>query len=195
MKLKIIIISAISIVAFFTTFTYHLTQRADMSYYQGHRLFLKGKYAKAESHYTKAIEEGSTRRETYEELAYCYLWTGNSERSIQLFQDIVVWDPDDLEIKISLARAYSWNRRYREAIGILKGIVLTTDSDRAKKTLAEVYLWNGQPKESKIILEPLVKRYPDDQGLKLLWGKALYYTGDPEKASRVFEEVLKEGNE
>ena len=195
MKQKIIIGLISILVTLSTAFTYHFTQQANINYYQGHRLFLKGKYDKAISFYVKAIEEGSSRRETYKELAYCYLWTGKSEKSIQLFKDVSTQKPDDYKIKGSLAEAYSWNRNYAEAIKIYKEIIIRTNSLWAKEKLAEVYLWNGQPEEAKIILEPLVRKDPDNHNLKLLWGKALYYTGESEKASKVFEGLLKEENE
>ncbi|MFC1479933.1 tetratricopeptide repeat protein [Candidatus Omnitrophota bacterium] len=195
MKRKIIITFVIILVTLSTAFTYHFTQQADINYYQGHRLFLKGKYEKAIPFYAKAIEEGSDGRDTYKELGYCYLWTGKSEKSIQLFEDVAAKKPDDYKIKDSLAEAYSWNRNYAEAIKIFKEIVIRTNSPGAKEKLAEVYLWNGQPEEAKMILESLVIKYPDNYKLQLLWGKALYYTGESEKASRVFEELLKEENE
>ena len=195
MKRNITIIFIITLLTFLTAFTYHLTQQADINYYQGHRLFLKGNYEQAIPFYVRAVEEGSARMETYKELAYCYLWTGNSEKSIQLFNDIAAQRPDDFKIKGSLAEAYSWNRNYTEAIKIFKEIVLKTNSPWAKEKLAEVYLWNGQPKEAKMILESLVKRNPDNYNLKLLWGKSLYYTGESQKASEVFEGLLKEENE
>ena len=190
MKRSITIVFIIILLTFLTAFTYHFTQQADINYYQGHRLFLKGNYEQAIPFYVKAAEEGSSRRETYKELAYCYLWTGKSEKSIQLFKNVAAQKPDDFKLKGSLAEAYSWNRNYAEAIKIYKEIIIRTNSLWAKEKLAEVYLWNGQPKEAKIILEPLVKNEPDNYKLKLLWGKTLYYTGESEKASKVFEGLL-----
>ena len=190
MKRSIIIVFIIILLTFLTVFIYHFSQQADINYYQGHRLFLKGNYEQAIPFYVKAVEEGSSRRETYKELAYCYLWTGKSEKSIQLFEDVSTQKPDDYKIKGSLAEAYSWNRNYAEAIKIYKEIIIRTNSLWAKEKLAEVYLWNAQPKEAKIILEPLVKKEPDNYKLKLLWGKTLYYTGESEKASKVFEGLL-----
>ena len=192
---NVYIISITILVTLSTAFTYHLTQQADINYYQGHRLFLKGKYEKAIPFYTRAIEEGSGRTKTYKELAYCYLWTGKSDKSIQLFLDIAAKNPDDLKLMGSLAEAHSWNRNFDEAIKIYKDIVLRTDSPWAKEKLAEVYVWAGQPEKAKIILEPLTERDPGNYDLKLLWGKVLYYTGESEKASKVFEELLKEEND
>jgi len=192
--IHIIIIMCITLTAL-TAGTYHLTQQAEINYYQGHRLFLKGSYEQAIPFYVKSVEEGSTQRETYRELAYCYLWTGKSEKSIQLFKDVTAESPDDYKLRGSLAEAYSWNRNYTEAIEIFKDIVLKTDSTWAKEKLAEVYLWDGQPDKVKIIVEPLIENGTENNNIKLLWGKALYYTGESEKASKVFEELLEEENE
>ncbi len=195
MRKSIVIILIIILLTVLTAITYHFSQQADINYYQGHRLFLKGNYEQAIPFYVKAVEESSSRRGTYKELAYCYLWTGKSEKSIQLFKDAAAKNPDDYKLRGSLAEAYSWNRNYAEAIKIFKQIIIETNSSWAKEKLAEVYLWDGQPEEAKIILEPLVRQDPDNYNLNLMWGKALYYTGEGEKASKVFEGLLGEENE
>ena len=100
---------------------------------------------------------------------------------------------DDMKLKFTLAEAYSWDREYSASIDLFKEIILKTDSPWAKEKLAEVYIWNGQPEKARTVLAPLVKASPDNETLKKLWGKALYYTGDSEKASRVFEDLLQEG--
>ena len=195
MRQRIIIILTVIIITFLTAFTYHYTQQSDINYFQGHRAFLAGKYVNAIPFYEIAIERGSDRIETYKELAYCYLWTGKSEKSIQLFQDVLIKRPDDIKVKTALAEAYSWNKNYIYSIKIFKEILLQTNSPKIKEKLAEVYLWDGQPEQAKIILEPLVVSDSDNFNIKLLWGKALYYTGESEKASKVFEGLLKEENE
>ena len=195
MRQKLFIAIVAVIIAITTVSVYHFTQQININYYQGQRLFLKGNYLQAIPFYVKSIEEGSDKRKTYQELAYCYLWTGNSEKAIELFRDISKKNPSDYSIKESLAEAYSWNKKYDEAIKIFKEIINKTDSSWIKGKLAEVYLWDDQPQEAKTILYPLVKKEPDNYKLKLLWGKALYYTGESEKASKIFEELLKEENE
>jgi tetratricopeptide (TPR) repeat protein len=180
--------------ALLTSAAYHLTQKADINYYKGHRLFLKGKYENSIPFYVKAIEEGSARRETYKELAYCYLWTGRSERSIELFKGLSSQSPEDMAIKGSLAEAYSWNKNYAGAINILREIIAGTNDPWANERLAEIYLWDGQSEKARIILEKLVEQYPDNYDLKVLWGKALYYTGESDKASEVFEGLLNEND-
>ena len=50
------IIILIPLIAALTTLTYHLTQQADMNYYQGHRLFLKGDFRQAIPFFQETLE-------------------------------------------------------------------------------------------------------------------------------------------
>jgi tetratricopeptide (TPR) repeat protein len=189
---KLTIIVSIVVVTVFTSFVYHISQKADINYYLGHRFFVRGEYEKAIPLFERSAEEGSRRVETYKELAYSYLWTGRSERSIILFRDLAAESPGDSEIKFALADAYSWNRKYTEAIDILKGTLIDPGGLRPVKSLAEIYLWDGQPDKARLLLERLAHQYPEDLDIKMMWGKSLYYTGESEKASRVFEKILTE---
>jgi tetratricopeptide (TPR) repeat protein len=191
-KKLMVILSAVVFLGASTSLTYHITQQADINYYQGYRAFLKGQYKKAIPFYERAVRKGAKSQEVYKELAYSYLWTGRSKDSIRLFKDLILKEPGDSEMAYSLAQAYAWNEQYDKAIELLKGVLVERGSDKARKTLAEIYLWSGRPGQARIILEPLAQRYTEDTDIKLLWGKTLYYTGDSERASKIFEEMLQE---
>lgn len=189
---KLMISLSVVLITVFTSLGYHISQKADINYYRGHRFFSRGEHEKAIPFFERSIEEGSRRVETYKELAYSYLWTGRSERSIGLFRSLTAESPVDSEIKFALADAYSWNQKYQEAIDILKGTLMDPGGPRPVRSLAEIYLWDGQPDKARLLLERLVDRYPGDLDIKMMWGKSLYYTGESEKASRVFEKILEE---
>jgi tetratricopeptide (TPR) repeat protein len=90
----------------------------------------------------------------------------------------------------SLASAYSWSGDYAKSIPILKQIVENTGSLQAKIQLAEVYIWNAETEKALPILEDILKQSPEHTKAKMLWAKALYYTGESEEASEVLEGLL-----
>ena len=184
--------SAVVFLGVSTSLAYHITQQADINYFQGYRFFLKGQYEKAIPFYEQAVKQGARSNEVYKELAYSYLWTGRSRDSIQLFKDLFLKEAGNPDMAYSLAQAYAWNKQYDKSIDLLRGLVRISGSEMARKKLAEVYLWSGRPEQARVVLEPMVQRYPEDTDIALMWGKSLYYTGESEKASKVFEEILKE---
>ncbi len=184
-----ILISALSVS---TTLAYHLTQQANINYYQGHRFFLEGEYEKAIPYYKNALKIDPAKADALRELAYSYMWTDKPERSVKLFRESIAIDPSDQKIKTSLAEAFSWQKKYKEAIDLYKEIIVDTDDLGVKKALAEVYIWSGQPEKAKSLLENVLKKYPGDYKARLLWGKALLYSGESEKAAEIFKQLLKE---
>ena len=194
-KVSLYIIIFLGVSTALTTFVYNSTQQADINYYNGHRLFVSGIYEKAIPFYEKSISENPHHEKALKEFAYSCLWTGQTNKAINLLEAVASKEPDNLEVKASLAEAYSWDKKYAASITLFREIILGTNSPWAKEKLAEVYLWSGQPEKAKVILELLLERYPDSFKVKLLWGKALYYTGESEKASRVFEQLLQNKEE
>jgi tetratricopeptide (TPR) repeat protein len=173
---------------------YHLTQQADINYYQGHRMFLAGKYRPAIPFFQTALEEDPGKKEAILELGYSYLWTGSPKKAIPLLLVSSKNYPKDKKIMCGLADAYSWNKKYDEAIAILRNKLLVSDDILIKKKLAEVYLWSGRNDLAEIILESILRRNPGDTDALYMLGKALYYSGESRKASEILEKLLKEMN-
>jgi len=185
-SIVLIVISAL------TTLAYHSTQQADINYFQGHRLFLKGNYVQAVPHYKAALEIDPLKISASKELAYSYLWTGRPEKAIKLFRDIVSRDPSNRKPQESLAEAFSWQKNYKEAILLYKKLISEEDDIDVKYKLAEVYMWDKQTKKAKELVEDILEEDPENSKTQMLWGKLLLYTGKPEKASKIFEQLLKE---
>ncbi|MCQ9206722.1 MAG: tetratricopeptide repeat protein [Omnitrophica bacterium] len=177
-------------IAVTTTFIYHNTQQADINYYRGHRLFEKGEYDKAIKFFKKSLLINPANQDAVTELAYSYQWTDNYEKAMSNFQRALSFEPDDNKLKVALAKTYSWTKEYQKAIPLYKEVIEITDSIDAKRQLAEVYIWNSQPDKAKDILEVILKDTPLDVNAKLLFAKAMHYSGGAEKAAVIYEELL-----
>ena len=74
----------------------------------------------------------------------------------------------------------------------MKELADETNDLEIKFQLANVYLWDSQPKQAVAVLEKMVQEYPDNETIQMLLGTALYYSGESEKASHIFENILLE---
>ena len=175
-----------------TTLVYHHTQQADINYYRGHRYFEKGEYHKAIKFYEKTLTITPSRLDALKDLAYSYQRTARLEKAIDCFQKVLSFTPQADKIKKSLAQTYSWNKEYEKAISLYKEVINTGDDIEAERQLAEAYIWNSQYNKAKHILEVILRKNPDDSKAKLLFAKALHYSGEVERAVTFYKELLQE---
>lgn len=191
--LKIIwFVIALIFTSVITTGVYHKTQKADINYYQGQRLFEKGRFDEAIEFYEKVLVIGPSRLDALRDLAYAYQWTGAYEKAAVAFQKALSLKPHDNKIKESLAQTLSWQKEYEKAIQLYKEVIADSDSLDAKRQLAEVYIWNNRFKEAKEILVEILKITPQDRKAKFLLAKAMQYSGQAEQAIEIYKELLNE---
>jgi len=187
-----IIGATLILIALATTVVYHLTQQADIYYYQGHNFFIKAQYKDAIPLFRESLKYDPERVPSLSELAYAYLWSGQYQEAIPVFQKLSVLDPKNERTKKSLATAYSWNKEYSRAEEIFLATLRANPKDRdAQKELAEIYLWDQKNEKAKDLLSSLLESNPRDARAKFLYGKALLYLGQTQAAIRIFEELSK----
>ena len=134
MNIKIaLFIVALILTSIVTTLIYYHTQQADISYYQGHRLFEKGEYNKAIKFYKKTLNSNPSRVDALKDLAYCYQWTDKYKEAIDAFQKTLLLSPKDNKLKKSLAETYSWVKEYKKAINLYSEILETMDNKDIKR--------------------------------------------------------------
>lgn len=175
-----------------TSLLYHNTQQADINYYQGRRLFEKGKFEQAMQFFHKASDAEPSRPDVLKDLAYAYQWTGAYGKAAGIFQQILSLKPHDNEIKKSLAQTLSWQKEYEKAIRLYKEVIAATGDIDVKRQLAEVYIWDNQFKEARGILAEILKIAPQDRKAKFLLAKAMQYSGRAEEAIEIYKELLQE---
>lgn len=175
-----------------TTVVYHKTQQADINYYEGHRLYEKGKYSEAVSFYKKSLFIKPNRLDALKELAYCYQWTENLPEAIKTFREIILTHPRDYSIKKSMAETLSWQKQYAEAIALYEEIIAQTEDSDAQIKLAQVYIWDNQPKKARAILENILRDKPKNFTARFLLAQAFQYGNEPKKAISILEELAQE---
>ncbi len=173
-----------------TTAAYHLTQKADIYYFTAKEHFVKGAFKEAIPFYEDSIKLDPTRFESLRELAYCYHWTNDNKKAIDIFVKALSLDPGENKLKRSLAEAYSWSGNYKEAVRLYRSVIDETNDIDAKRSLAEVYIWGRQYEEAKGLLKAILEEYPQDKKAKLLFAKALHFSGDGKEAIRLYKEIL-----
>lgn len=178
------------VVVFAVTGLYHLTQQADINYYQANKLFKSGDFQKAIPYYQASLAADPDRMDAARELAYSYLWTDKSEKSIELFKKVIASNPNEYEIILSLANAYAYTGTYNKAISLLEEHIGKKGGIKERVQLAQIYLWDNQPKKAITVLEEALRQDPKDKRAKILQAKALYYAGKSDEAAGILDQLL-----
>ena len=189
-KRNIVIILSLVAIGILTSFTYHKTQKSDINYYTGRKLFSKGKYKEAAKFYKKSLAISPDRVDALTDLGYSYQWFDDFKEAIEKFEKALSLKPEDDDLKIALAETYSWSNKHEKAINLYKEVLSVSDKPKVKKRLAEVYIWDKKPLKAKEMLESVLRDNPLDRKAKLLLAKAMHYSGETEKAVVVYEELL-----
>lgn len=185
-------VTSLAVLAIGTTAVYQHTQKSDINFYQGHRLFAHGEYRAAESFLERSLSYSPSRTDASRDLGYCYLWTGRHDMAIHHFERIIREGRPVEDDKRALANAYAWSKRYKEAESVLRELVLTTDKTGYKRRLAGIYVWTRQYDKAKGILNEVIEKDPSDTKAKVTMARALLYSGEPDKAIPLLEAALSE---
>jgi tetratricopeptide (TPR) repeat protein len=159
-------------------------------------------------------------------LSETYLASGQHERAIKVYRQVISKEPFNIEARISLAELLSWTKQYDASIAEYRRVLeLDPKNTEALKKMAEVHYWKGDLDDAERAYREVVlinprdkdvhvslgeiltwqKKYPEAIGHfskamdgerkgreKLLYGRALLYSGQYEMAETVFVEVLDE---
>lgn len=187
--LVIVILSATAVT---TTLLYHQTQQADINYYQGHKFFEKGEYDKAMEFCEKALAINPSHKGALKDLAYSCQWTGDFERATEVFNQFLSIEPGNYKVMMALAETLAWNKEYEKSVAVCKDIISSTGDIKAQILLGQVYMWNKQFDNAKEILQAVLSKDPNNSQAKLLYAKALHYSGEAKKAIEIYKRLLEE---
>src|SRR5262249_13263674 len=99
--------------------------------------------------------------------------------------------PESEEIKLQLARVYVAQKRDRQAIGLLNGILLANPSSRnAKLQLAQIFGYRENYKESDRLYRELLEKNPGDEAAALGLAHNLILQGKKDAAREQLREAL-----
>lgn len=120
------------------------------------------------------------------------LASGDYKGSIVQYLELLKKDPNNTVVLNKLAAVYAWDKQFPESIKIYEQLLKGNPNGiELKKKLAEVYLWNKQFDNSKALLSEVLAASPNDPQAQLLQAKALQYSGDPQAAVKIYEDLLK----
>lgn len=190
--IKLVVVIVMIAASIITSVVYHVTQKADIEYYQGHRYFEKAEYSKALPFYHKSLAINPSHIAALRDVGRVYQWTGEYSQAIGIFRKILSIKPEDNTAKKGLAETLSWQKEYPEAIKLLSQVIDATGDAGAMLDLAGVYQWDGQFAKSREVLKKLPPARANEVRSRLLYAKALLYTGDVEKAAGILEGLLLE---
>lgn len=169
---------------------------------------------------------GDKEEEARRLLAETYMASGQQDKAVEVYSEIVARHPFDVKARISLAEVLSWTGDYDGALEEY-GRVLEIDPENteALSKMAEVYYWKGDLARAESSYRELLgidpgrrdahaslgeiltwqKKYPEaieafsrameDSGTaqeKVMYGRALLYSGQYDMSEVVFKEVLEE---
>ena len=171
-----------------------MTQQGKINFYSAYRLFAQGKYSQAIPYYEEFIKFDNNNMAAYKKLGFCYLWTKRHKDAINMFERVLQLK-EDLDVKFALSQGYSWVKEYTKAISLMEEVAADNKDIKYKIALAEVYLWNSEPKKAIPVAKEVLKEDPNNKKAKMILGKALYYIGKSEQASKIFEEIQEGSDE
>jgi tetratricopeptide (TPR) repeat protein len=131
----------------------------------------------------------------YREIAKYYDQSGNTEKAIEYLVKGLKVQPDSAESLALLAVVYSKQNKNKEAIPLYKKLLeLTGNNQNVSRDLAAALVEENDFSGALKILDDLAKNpaVPDDAGLHILRGKALFGQRKYSEAATVFQSVIDE---
>lgn len=193
-KIAILSLSLI-ITAATTSFLYHYTQQAKINYYQAHRLFLKNNYNLAIPYYQKSLEIEPSQAKAARELAYSYLWAKDTRHALALFKKLSKNNPENNQLKLALAEAYTQLGNHKKVISLIKKIIRETGQENLKIRLARAYLWDRQFDKAEKITNQILAEDPDGASAKFLLAQIFQYNQKSQQAAKILENLVEEEKE
>ena len=126
------------------------------------------------------------------QLAELCSWTGDFDRSIVAFQNILALDASNLRARVGLASVYRWSHRYGEAEQLFEEVLrVEAQHHEALKGLAQTHAMAGNFSAAVAVLDKAIALYPADAGLLREKGTVLGWQGRFGEAAAALEEAAK----
>ncbi|MFQ6678477.1 MAG: YaiO family outer membrane beta-barrel protein [Fidelibacterota bacterium] len=94
-------------------------------------------------------------------------------QALDVYNQLIIETPDDLDVLLARGRVYAWNRQYEEAEGdFLAVIQQRPDYGDAWSALGHLYLWWNNPEKAVTTLSTCITLIPDNPELYISLSKA-----------------------
>ena len=134
------------------------------------------------------------REEVTQLLAETYLASGQHEKAIKTYRQIVENEPFNIKARISLADLLSWTKRYDESINGYKEVLeLDPTNMEARKKMAQVYYWKGDLENAELAYKEIIKINPEEKDVYTSLGEILTWQKKYPEAINYFSKAIKEG--
>jgi tetratricopeptide (TPR) repeat protein len=116
---------------------------------------------------------------------------GDFENAAKLLSQYLVFTPEDSQARLELARVYSWDGRYAEALVVYDELVTPEgfDNDLAIER-AQVLGWMGKYPEAEAAVQEVLALEPEHIDANLLLATLLEWQGRMEESQKVYQWVL-----
>lgn len=173
------------------TFTYYLPnwqpQRINAKEYlnmvktsaqEGTRLFQEGKYQEASTRLTIAAEIDPQNILVKQSLGNAYAFSGQPDKAIAVFQEILARDPRNKDAETQLGHSYYSTGRFAEAIThYTKVAALDPQSILFKEFLGNAHVANREPDKAIAVFQEILRLDPRNKNAEIQLGYIYYGKG------------------
>jgi tetratricopeptide (TPR) repeat protein len=151
---------------------------------------------KAIEEFSLAIEIFPNRIDAYKNLAYTYTQMNDYTKAIEVYNNAILKDSTDLELKTFLGILYYLDKKYEKAVESLKIVIEKGDNKskyyaEALYNIAYSYDLLGQSDMAIKTYESALAMNPGDKDLMFNMGRLYFIQENYEKAIESFQNVLK----
>jgi len=116
------------------------------------------------------------------------------EEAIEEYKKVLEKDPDNLMVKIRLAKVLSWKNEFVEALRLLDEVLeKKPDQPEALFRKAQILSWQGNYRESIVTYRKYIAEKGNDPDALLGIARVSFWSGENEKAIEYFNRALAAG--
>lgn len=157
----------------------------------GSLYYRKGDKAQAEATLKQATDALHDTIEGADLLRTYYEQTGQTDRAVPAYEDLVKKYPKSIPIKMSYAHVLADQGNYAKVQQIVDDLNKTNGDDPHVQALtAMLMLRNGKVNEANTLLQKASKNSPDNQTLKFWLGETQKAKGDVAGAEQTFRDIV-----
>ena len=117
---------------------------------------------------------------------------GDFKTAIARLEEVIAFQPDDVDALLLLGTLYGFERRFEEALAALeRGLSLAPDYTDIRLAIARIKAWQGEFDSASQVVEAVLAEQPDNLEALIQRGRLAYYQDELGRAEAAFSEVLK----
>ena len=123
-----------------------------------------------------------------------YERANNLDKAIEIYQKVLELDPENLHIKVRLAKVLSWKNEFDKALEILNEVIeVSPYHSEALFRKAQILSWKGEYKKAIATYELYLMKEKNDADALMGIGRACFWSGQYDKAIEYLKRALAAG--